>query len=161
LLRACGSRLADTERMRPELEQRALEGHDDRLRAALSGAGLPVDDLTEAGRSFYRFSQDGETVGFGGLELYGAAALLRSIVVLSDRRGFGFGHVIALALLDQAHRKGAGTAYLLTETAAPFFASLGFRPIARAEAPAQILATRQAASLCPASAALMMRSLPA
>lgn len=144
-----------------DLNPQALEGHDESLRAALAGAGLPVDDLTDAGRSFYRFSRDGETVGFGGLELYGEAALLRSIVVLSDQQGFGFGHAITLGLLEQAHRKGARAAYLLTETAAPFFQSLGFRPLGRDDAPAAILTTRQAASLCPASAVLMVRSLPA
>ncbi|MBY3193806.1 MULTISPECIES: arsenic resistance N-acetyltransferase ArsN2 [Rhizobium] len=144
-----------------DLNQQALVGHDDSLRVALAGAGLPVDDLTDAGRSFYRFSRGGQTVGFGGLELHGEIALLRSIVVLSDQQGFGFGHAITLGLLDQAQREGATAAYLLTETAAPFFQSLGFRPIARGEAPTEILATRQAASLCPASAALMVRSLPA
>jgi N-acetylglutamate synthase-like GNAT family acetyltransferase len=143
------------------LHQQAVEGNDDGLRSALAGAGLPVDDLTDAGRSFFRFSQGGETVGFGGLELYGEAAFLRSIVVLSDRQGLGFGHAITLGLLDQARRQGADAAYLLTESAAPFFQSLGFRPIARDEAPAAILTTRQAASLCPASAVLMVRSLPA
>lgn len=147
--------------MGSDLNQQALEGHDDGLRAALSGAGLPVDDLTDAGRSFYRFSRDHETVGFGGLELYGESALLRSIVVISDRRGLGFGQAITLSLLDQAHMEGADAAYLLTDTAASFFQSLGFRPIAREDAPAAILTTRQAASLCPASAALMVRSLPA
>lgn len=144
-----------------DLNQQALEGHDDSLRAVLAGAGLPVDDLADAGRSFYRFSRGGQTVGFGGLELYGEAALLRSIVVLSDQQGFGFGHAITLGLLDQAHKKGAAAAYLLTETAAPFFQSLGFLPIARDDAPATILTTRQAASLCPSSATLMVRSLPA
>lgn len=143
------------------LHQQAVEGDDDGLRSALAGAGLPVDDLTDAGRSFFRFSQGGATVGFGGLELYGEAAFLRSIVVLSDRQGFGFGHAITLGLLEQAHRQGAGSAYLLTESAAPFFQLLGFRPIARDEAPAAIQTTRQAASLCPASAALMVRSVPA
>ncbi|MBY5589693.1 GNAT family N-acetyltransferase [Rhizobium leguminosarum] len=144
-----------------DLNQQALVGHDDSLRVALAGAGLPVDDLTDDGRSFYRFSRGGQTVGFGGLELRGETALLRSIVVLSDQQGFGFGHAITLGLLDQAQREGATAAYLLTETAAPFFQSLGFRPIARDEAPTEILTTRQAASLCPASAALMVRSLPA
>ncbi|MBB4250190.1 arsenic resistance N-acetyltransferase ArsN2 [Rhizobium sp. BK008] len=144
-----------------DLNQQALEGPDDKLRAVLAAAGLPVDDLTDPGRSFYRFSRGGQTVGFGGLELYGEAALLRSIVVQPDQQGFGFGHAITLALLDQAHKKGAAAAYVLTETAAPFFQSLGFPPIARDDAPGAILTTRQAASLCPASAALMVRSLPA
>lgn len=141
------------------LHRQVVESHEESLRAALAAAGLPVADLTDAGRSFYRFSCDSETVGFGGLELHGEAALLRSIVVLSEKRGFGFGHAITIGLLDEAYRKGAGKAYLLTESAAPFFQSLGFRPIARDKAPAEILATRQAASLCAASAALMVRSL--
>lgn len=144
-----------------DLNQQVLEGRDDSLRGALAGAGLPVDDLTDAGRSFYRFSRGGQTIGFGGLELHGEVALLRSIVVLPDQQGLGFGRAITLGLLDQAHRKGAAAAYVLTETAAPFFQSLGFLPIARDEAPTAILTTRQAASLCPASAALMVRSLPA
>ncbi|MBB3655815.1 N-acetylglutamate synthase-like GNAT family acetyltransferase [Rhizobium sp. BK650] len=142
------------------LDQQVIDGDDDGLRAALSGAGLPVDDLTEAGRRFYRFSQGGDTVGFGGLELHGEAALLRSIMVLPDRRGFGFGHAITSGLLGLARGQGAACAYLLTESAAPFFQSLGFRPIARDEAPGEILATRQAADLCPASASLMVRGLP-
>lgn len=125
--------------MSVDLNQQPLEGDDESLRAALSGAVLPIDDLTDAGRSFFRFSRDGETVDFGGLELYGETALLRSIVVLSDRQGFGFGHAITLGLLNQAHRRGAGAAYLLTESAAPFFQSLCFRPIARDEAPSEIL----------------------
>ncbi|CCM75404.1 putative acetyltransferase [Rhizobium mesoamericanum STM3625] len=124
-------------------------------------AHLPTDDLAEDGRHFFRFSQGRETVGFGGLELYGASALLRSVVVISDKRGLGFGHAIALDLLAAAHENGADTVYLLTDSAAPFFHELGFRSIARNEAPAAILATRQAAALCPASAALMVRSLPA
>ena len=144
-----------------ELNRQAVEGRDDGLRAALAGAGLPVDDLTDAGRRFYRFLRDSETVGFGGLELYGECALLRSIVVISDRRGLGFGQAITLSLLDQARVEGAEAAYLLTDTAAPFFQALGFRSIARDEAPPAIRTTRQAASLCPASAALMVRSLPA
>jgi arsenate reductase len=59
----------------------------------------------------------------------------------------------------RALREGAATAWLLTTTAADFFGSLKFKRRARDEAPAAILATRQATSLCPASAVLMSKSL--
>ncbi|CUX61971.1 Acetyltransferase, N-acetylglutamate synthase [Agrobacterium deltaense Zutra 3/1] len=116
-------------------------------------------DLTQDGRSFYRFTRDGETVGFGGLESYGECALLRSVVVPVDQRGGGFGEAVTGKLLAQARDDGAKAVYLLTDTAAPFFESLGFRNIARDAAPAAILATRPAANLCPASAALMAKDL--
>jgi N-acetylglutamate synthase-like GNAT family acetyltransferase len=80
---------------------------------------------------------------------------------MADRRGQGFGEAITRKLLAQARDDGAKAVYLLTDTAAPFFKKLGFRTIARDAAPSAILATRQAASLCPASAALMARDLPA
>jgi len=79
--------------------------------------------------------------------------------VLADRRGQGFGEAITRKLLAQAHDDGADAVYLLTDTAAPFFEALGFRNIACDAAPAAILATRQAANLCPASAALMAKDL--
>ncbi|MDA5241577.1 GNAT family N-acetyltransferase [Agrobacterium tumefaciens] len=142
-----------------DLYQEPVGGHDTDLRSALAAAKLPVDDLTEDGRSFYRFSRDGETVGFGGRESYGECALLRSVVVMAERRGQGFGEAITGKLLAQAHDDGAKAVYLLTDTVAPFFESLGFRNIARDAAPAAILATRQAANLCPASAALMAKDL--
>lgn len=142
-----------------DLHHEPVGGHDTALRSALATAKLPVDDLTEDGRSFYRFSLDGATVGFGGLESCGDSALLRSVVVMADRRGQGFGTAITGKLLVQAQDNGADAVYLLTDTAAPFFEALGFRNIARDEAPAAVLATRQAANLCPASATLMVKDL--
>lgn len=142
-----------------DLHQEPVGGHDTALRSALAAAKLPMDDLTEDGRSFYQFSRDGVTVGFGGLESCGDSALLRSVVVMADCRGQGFGEAITGKLLAQAHDDGADAVYLLTDTAAPFFEALGFRNIARDKAPAAILATRQAANLCPASAALLVKDL--
>jgi len=68
------------------------------------------------------------------------------------------GGMLAL-LLRRAFDKGGRDAWLLTTTAAPFFGRAGFKPVERAIAPASVLATRQAASLCPASAALLRRSI--
>lgn len=143
-----------------DVSLKPVPGADAALQSALKAAHLPTDDLTEAGRAFYQAEHQGQLVGFGGLELYGDCALLRSVVVVADQRGRGFGQTITRKLLDQAHRDGASAVYLLTDTAAPFFQSLGFTPIDRAAAPPTILQTRQAASLCPASAALMVAHLP-
>ena len=62
-------------------------------------------------------------------------------------------------LIAEAGKLGLADVYLLTETAAPFFAALGFAPCAREAAPAEIAATRQFAELCPASAKLMRRAI--
>jgi N-acetylglutamate synthase-like GNAT family acetyltransferase len=56
---------------------------------------------------------------------------------------------------------GSVRAFLLTTSAAPFFESLGFARIDRTAAPEAILRTRQAASICPASAVLMVKDLKA
>lgn len=147
--------------MSQRLDQQSVTGHDQALRAALVATNLPVDDMTEEGRLFRRFLHGGETVGFGGLELYQGNALLRSVVVLAPYRGRGIGQAITRSLLTLAHDSGVGVVYLLTDTAALFFKALGFRTIDRSAAPATILATRQAASLCPASASLMVKELAA
>jgi len=136
-------------------ERITIPGDD--LRSALLAADLPVDDLADDGRTFYRFAKEGRTIGFGGYERYGENALLRSIVVEPDERGHGVGRAVTVELLERLSDEGARNAYLLTTSAAGFFESLGFVPIHRSAAPAEILATKQAASLCPSSATLLFR----
>lgn len=141
------------------LQLEPVTGADAGLQDALQAARLPTDDLNESGRAFFRFADQGETVGFGGLEQYGEDALLRSVVVLPPQRGKGYGEAMTQRLLDQAAAEGVRTVYLLTESAAAFFEHLGFARVDRATAPSAILQTRQAASLCPASAALLAKTI--
>nr|WP_281413598.1 arsenic resistance N-acetyltransferase ArsN2 [Microvirga antarctica] len=149
----------DKEEGSPFLTDTAIETSQE-LIDALQTAGLPTDDLNDSGRSFFRYSKlGGSPVGFGGFELYGSDALLRSMVVSPDARGQGIGRNIALLLSRRASDLGARTAYVLTTTAAPFFEAQGFKPISRDEAPAAILSTRQAADLCPASATVLAKPL--
>lgn len=129
------------------------------LRAALAAAHLPVDDLAEPGRLFFQFDEGSDMVGFGGYERHVGAALLRSIVVLPASRKRGQGSQAVELLLAHAAAADVRDAYLLTTDAGPFFAQLGFAAMERSIAPAAILATRQAASLCPASATLMHRAI--
>jgi N-acetylglutamate synthase-like GNAT family acetyltransferase len=137
----------------------SIAGTDEGLREALIAAQLPTEDLSEPGRQFFRFSAGGRIIGYGGIELHGSGALLRSLVVLPPHRASGLGKALARRLLDQAEKAGADRAYVLTSSASQFFASIGFQRLERSAAPAEILATRQAAALCPATAALLMRPL--
>ena len=68
-----------------------IDGSSHELRAALQDARLPVDDLIDDGRVFYSFSDGDCVVAFGGFELYGQDALLRSLVVLPQARAKGLG----------------------------------------------------------------------
>lgn len=131
------------------------------LAATLRAAGLPVDDLDEPNRFFFRASLAEHSVGFGGYEIYGPNILLRSMVILPAWRGKGLGNRLMEGLLDHAGAQGAQTAYLLTTTAAPFFERAGFVPITREAAPSAITGTRQARDLCPSTASLLSRSIAA
>lgn len=130
---------------------------DTAFRAALAEAELPADDLDLAGRRFFRFVSDGRTVGYGGYEPHGAHALIRSVVVLPEARGAGHGRAIADRLAAEAARAGAREAYLLTTSAEAFFSHLGFATIPRIEAPAEILETPQAASMCTTAPLMRLR----
>lgn len=144
----------------PFLRDVPIAADDSEFRAALAAAGLPTDDLAATGATFFAYETlDGRRVGHGGFERYGEEALIRSLVVDPAVRGSGIGRAIVPLLLFRAHRAGARRASLLTATAERFFAPLGFSPIERRAAPPAILATREAAALCPASATMMTRSL--
>jgi amino-acid N-acetyltransferase len=103
--------------------------------------------------------EDGALVGAAALELYGTAALLRSVAVSSARRGQGLGQALTTAALDLARLRGVATIYLLTETAGGFFPKLGFGPIARADVDAAVLGSAEFSTACPQSALVMVRSL--
>lgn len=141
------------------LSLQSISGNDADLRIALTAAALPTDDLTEDGRHFFRIARGTDTLGFGGYELHDGDALLRSLVILPDHRGKGLGDLATRLLLESAHSAGARRAYLLTTSAASFFERLGFEKIDRSAAPTAILQTRQATSVCPASAALLAKPL--
>ncbi|EKQ6357974.1 arsenate reductase (glutaredoxin) [Pseudomonas aeruginosa] len=144
----------------PLLVEAPIEGSDTGLAVALQEAGLPTDDLTEPGRSFFAYATvSGERVGYGGFECMGRDVLVRSLVVLPHARQRGIGGGVLALLLRRAFDEGGRDAWLLTTTAALFFERAGFKPIERSVAPAAILATRQAASLCPSTAVLLRRSI--
>lgn len=142
------------------LRDEQVAATDPRLAKALRDAGLPTDDL---GASPGRFSSyrtlGGTLVGYGGFELSGEDVLLRSLFVTEAARGKGIGRNIILLLMSRAYDAGARKAWLLTDSAAPFFARLGFAAAARETAPEVVRTSPQALSLCPASASLLTRRI--
>jgi len=134
-----------------------VAGSDARLRDALRAADLPTDDIEDDDRAFFEaVSGDGQTIGYAGLERCAADYLLRSVVVLPEHRGHGFGRAIVEATL----RGVGGDVFLATTSVAPFFSTIGFSEVPRAEVPAAVLATRQLSSICPSSATIMKLNRP-
>jgi amino-acid N-acetyltransferase len=131
------------------------------LARTLAKAGLPVDDVEEPGRFFWRFERSDQVpLGFGGLEIYGKEALLRSLLTLPPARKRGIGRGMVAVLEVEALAAGAQRIWLLTMDAALFFAQLGYAECARDKAPPAIQATDQWRSLCPAAAVAMCKQLP-
>lgn len=72
---------------------------------------------------FYAGYDGGEPVGIGGLERHGSDGLLRSVVVEKSARGDDIGAARCEALETEACARGVEGPYLLTTTAAGFFAA--------------------------------------
>jgi N-acetylglutamate synthase-like GNAT family acetyltransferase len=129
--------------------------------ALLAEAGLPAHGVAEAFADFV-VAESGDhhrLVGAAGLELHGGHALLRSVVVANATRGTGVGAALVDAALERARRRGCSDVYLLTTTAEGWFPRLGFARIERAAVPAPLFESVEFREACPASAAVMMRSL--
>ena len=130
------------------------------LVAALRKAGLPADDVTSEGPLFWRFStQDDVPAGFGGLEIHGADALMRSVLTLPPMRGRGIGAAIVAGLEIEARVAKCRAVWLLTTSAVEWFEAQGYAIAGRERAPASIRSGAQFSTLCPASATLMMKHL--
>ena len=127
--------------------------------ALLEQSGLPISDLDAARPEFAVIHQDGQVVAAGALQRFGAAALLRSVVVAPERRGRGLGQSVVSELERLAHTAGISRLILLTETAADFFARQGFRTIERRTAPQDMQASEEFRSLCPSSAVCMAKDV--
>src|SRR5437764_3011702 len=86
----------------------------DGLRVALEKAGLPAEDLDEPATLFWRFeSQADVPVGFGGLEVHGKDALLRSIVTLPPVRRVGLGAAMVSMIESKARARSCRAIYLI------------------------------------------------
>jgi amino-acid N-acetyltransferase len=130
------------------------------IRALLDEAGLPHSDIVGGpGARFWILRASDRTIGAVGLETYGRAGLLRSLVVAPEARGLRLGGRLVDVLEDAARNLGLRRLVLLTQTAEKFFAHRGYAVIDRADAPAEVRSSEEFRSLCPASATCMAKDL--
>lgn len=123
----------------------------------LTAQALPVDGVADWLEHFWLAEHEGALVGVAGVELYGDAALLRSVAVDPAWRGSGLGRLLTERALAEASAAGARDVYLLTATAERYFPRLGFACVAREQAPPALAASAELRGACPASAVLMHR----
>ena len=139
---------------------RFVEARDDdrpRIERLLRDSGLPTSDLDSSPVRLFVGYDDGQFVGVGGLERYGTDGLLRSVAVPDALRGDGLGTAIYREIEARAREDGIERLYLLTETAAPFFADLGFEVVDRDDAPGAIQETTEFGELCSATETCMRK----
>lgn len=136
-------------------------GQWQRFRDALKSADLPGDGIDLPGRTFFEFTQDSETVAWGGFETHGTDGLLRSLVVVSTYRSKGIGVTVLKIIEAKAAEQGIARFHLLTTTASGFFEQQGYAVNQRGSAPPLISQTEQFRGLYPGSACYMCKALSA
>ena len=125
----------------------------------LTARSLPVAGVADSLDGFLLAEHAGVVVGVVGIESCGAYGLLRSTAVASDWQGRGLGRQLVERAITVAEARGVQALYLLTTTAERYFPTFGFVAIAREQVPAVVRATSEFASVCPASATVMMLGL--
>jgi amino-acid N-acetyltransferase len=126
----------------------------------LEASGLPHGDVTAALMPHYLVARRGAALlGVIGLEPLGEVALLRSLAVASSHRGRGLGVELTRSLEDHARSLGVAQLYLLTTTAERFFGRLGYRAMARGDAPPPIQGTLEYRELCSSTSVCMVKAL--
>jgi len=129
------------------------------MRTLLRDNGLPVDGVDAHADGFLVAEHAGALIGMVGLEHYGDAALLRSLVVHERARGTGLGAQLVRAIEAAASQGGALTLVLLTTTAAAWFPRFGFVTTTREAVPVSVTASVEFLGACPASATVMQKTL--
>lgn len=128
--------------------------------ALVEAAGLPTRGISDVFPNGYVVARlAGTVVAAAGLETHGEAGLLRSVVVSPAHRSTGMARSLVERVLDTARGRGLLAVYLLTTTAAEYFARLGFARVTRDSAPDELQRSSEFASICPSSAACMTKIL--
>jgi amino-acid N-acetyltransferase len=129
------------------------------VESLLAANDLPTAGLANGDATLWVATEGNARVGCGGLELYESAGLLRSVAVEEPHRGRGVASELCDALEAEARDAGVAVLYLLTTTAAEFFAARGYERCDRDDAPDTIRETTEFASLCPDTAVCMRKPL--
>ena len=119
---------------------------------------LPVSDIHD-NTLLYVFMDAEKMIGSAGLEIFDDCALLRSVGLVQDARGKGYGKILHEQVEHFAKEKGINCLYLITTTAEKFFDRQGYCIIDRTMAPDAIKQTDQFTGLCPSSAMVMKKHI--
>jgi N-acetylglutamate synthase-like GNAT family acetyltransferase len=123
------------------------------VRVLAAQCELPVEGIADQFPAGYVVARpSGTIVGAAGLETYGTQGVLRSVMVAPSERGTGLGVALTADRLVDARARGLAAVYLLTTTAAPFYARFGFRDFPRDGVPEAIARSPEFASICPSTA---------
>jgi len=126
----------------------------------LRSDNLPVEGISEnLGNFFAAYNHDGGLIGVAGVEFYDDSALLRSVVVSTDHRGEGIGHLLVERCVEESKRNGVRHLYLLTETAEKFMRRFGFRRIDKEQVDSRLQESEEFKGSCPDTAATMLLEL--
>lgn len=105
----------------------------------LQECSLPVSDLkTDQRHVFFGGFDGGILKSCVGVELFDAMALLRSLAVRPSQRKKGMGAALVSHVETFCKSRGVQAIYLMTTTASPYFARLGYAPVSRESVPASI-----------------------
>ena len=126
--------------------------------AILQQQKLPTSDIDDD-KLLYLLMNGERVIGTAGLEIFDDCALLRSVTVIKEEQGKGYGKVVNEEIEKYAKESGINCLYLLTTTAKDFFDKQGYCVIKRDESPAALQQTAEFTSLCPSSAVVMKKKI--
>ena len=124
----------------------------------LQQQNLPVSDIDES-KLLFLLKDGDKIIGTAGLEVFDDCALVRSVSVVKEAQGKGYGKLINTKLENFAKEKNITSLYLLTTTAKDFFEKQKYTVVNRDEVPESIQQTKEFSSLCPSSATVMKKEL--
>jgi amino-acid N-acetyltransferase len=129
------------------------------VKELLSAAGLPLDGVAGALALGVVARDDNAVIGAAGVECFGGAGLLRSVVVVPGRRGTGVGRALVTAAEGLARDERVRELYLLTETAVDWFLRIGYETVARDAAASVVGGSVEFTTACADTAIAMRRTL--
>jgi amino-acid N-acetyltransferase len=136
-------------------------GDEASIYALLQESGLPTNDITpEHLQHFLVMKEGGALLGVAGVERLNAhRGLVRSLAVAPAHRGKRIATQLYAAIENHACSMGMREVYALTTTIAEWLARLDFERVERNAIPDDVRATPEFSGLCPASAAVMRKTL--
>ncbi|WP_138431942.1 arsenic resistance N-acetyltransferase ArsN2 [Fodinibius saliphilus] len=119
---------------------------------------LPSSDLTKHHMDHFFLLKSGNKIhGSVGLEIFEPYGLLRSLAIKKEMREQGYGKLLVNQIENYGHEQDIKRIYLLTTTAQNFFKKNDYRNINRNRIPQNVKKSKEFSSLCPESAASMVK----